>query len=76
MIKAGKQLLYKLFVEFTGEGNGGGIKTEKQLCLQNTVTTGQREGNYISWLGAGMDIKRLMSWDNGNNMKITESEGK
>ena len=24
MIKAGKQLLYKLFVEFTGEGNGGG----------------------------------------------------
>lgn len=76
MIKAGKQLLYKLFVEFTGEGNRGEIKTEKQLCLQNTVTTRQREGNYISGLGAGMDIKRLMSWDNGNNMKITGSEGK
>ena len=55
---------------------GRGIKTEKQLFLQNTVTTGQWEGNYIRWLGAGMDIKRLMSWGNGNNIKITESEGK
>ena len=56
MIKAGKQLLYKPFVEFTGEGNGGGGDQDREIVILTKYchnrTTG-RELHPLAWCRNG-----------------------